>query len=167
MRTIHDPRYIERQILTLQNFFPPASLGERLSPEKISMLVNTTIETGIYPLVNHMLSFDYGSREISEGVTKLSNLSIGENGDTKWLHEFAEYTTNDGMTFTYNFTAEDLREMNCDLNELVNILDGLRIATPFLSIVMHPNLKEETIHFYAIDRKMELHRMVMSFGGCD
>ncbi len=160
--SILEPKMIRRQILLIkQNFSSYPS-----SDEDTEARIAQTMESGIWPLVNHISSFEY-PREFSVGVMKLSHFPIEKEEKDKWLNEFAYEINNSRMGHFYRFTEDDAFKMDSSLGEIMNALNAMKKAIPFINFFVSDDSEKGGIQLVAQDKIMAQHNLVQSIGDND
>lgn len=151
---------IKRQILLIKNNFPSYPSSE----EDTEARINQTLETGIWPLVNHISSFNF-PHEFSDGILKLSNFPFDKEDKDKWLNQFAYGVNNNRMYYSCSFTEEDAINMQSNLGEILNALNAIKIAIPFIHIEVVDLSEKGEIFFSAMDNAKEESNLLRSIGG--
>lgn len=150
---------IKRQILLIKNNFPSYPSSE----EDTGARINQTLETGIWPLVNHISSFNF-PHEFSYSILKLSNFPFHKKDKDKWLNQFAYGVNNNRMYYSCSFTEEDAINMQSNLGEILNALNAIKIAIPFIHIKVVDLSEKGEIFFSAMDKIMEERNLLRSIG---
>jgi len=125
-----DNSKIKRQILHMKRSFS----NYPSSNEDTELRIKQTIDTGIWPLVNHITSFGGYPQEYVLGIIKLSNFPFEKEEKDKWLNTFS-YKVNDiDVIYFHTFTEKDAKDMDSTLGEIMYALNAMKIALPFVSL---------------------------------
>ncbi len=157
-----DPKMIERQISLMKKNF--ASYPS--SKDDTELRVKECLETKIWPLVNHIRSFDF-PREVSLGILKLVNFPLEKPEEEKWVNKFACEVNHCKYGYYKTFTEEEAKSMDSDLGEIMNALKHLEKALPFISIHVEDKSDEGKIIFNAFDKILEDYNLVRIVGGTE
>lgn len=156
-----DPKMVERQIVLIKRNFSNYS-----SDTDTEARVKKAVETGIWPLVDHISSFGY-PREFIPGMMKLAQFPFGAEEKDKWLNVFSSALNDTRMMCFHDFTEEEADQMNSSLGEIMNALHAMKAAIPFINMKIEDNSDRGIISLIAIDRLKEEHNLVKSIGNTD
>lgn len=161
MRTLN-PAMIRRQILLIKKNFT----SYPSSDEDTELRISEAIKSRIWPLVNHISSFDY-PREFSQRVFKLCHFPFDKNEEEKWLNDFAYEVNNERMTYHHTFTEQDAINIQSTLGEIMNTLKAIQTSIPFIMLSVEDHSEKGEIRVTAIDKIMQEHNLVRTVGGTD
>ncbi len=159
MKNSLDPEMIRRQVILIKDNFKNYPSSEEDTNDRVQQ----ALDSGIWPLVNHVSLFDY-PKEFSGGVIKLCNFPVDVEEKDKWLNEFAFRVNKGRVPYWYVFTEEKARSMNSDLGEIFNALNALKDALPFVHINVVDSVESREITFTAMDKILEGRNLVASIG---
>lgn len=128
MENIMDPVMIKRQILLIKQRFSDYPQDDQDTDARVA----EAIESGLYPLVNHIVLFRYP--EFDNEVLKLSKFPHEKEYKDKWLNEFSLEVGSGRMFYDIVFTQKDADSIHLSLPEMLNALNAIKIAVPFFDI---------------------------------
>lgn len=153
---------IKRQILLIKQHFSSYSSSE----EDTELRIERSQESGIWPLVDHISSFEYPN-QFSQGVLKLCNFPFEKEEKDKWINDFSFRINNGRMFYFHTFTEKDAVAMQSTLGEIMYALEAIQLSVPFITIRVKDDSEFGKIQLIATDKLMEEYNLIRTVGGTD